>query len=220
MANELDERTGPISEEGRGINVIDKQIPVKVGVGSLIFEIILWVLCIIPGLIFLIQKIKAKNYFQQLQQKIQTNASTIDNYLQQKVVILTDAVKITKMAMDLDKEILTNIAKYRGGGPLSDEQRNELAGNLNRVQVAFEAYPDIKAHSAVADLMQKNSYLQREITAARELYNDTILEWNTNIFKWPVKQIVAARAGYTSRVPFIASQEMKARAESSLIDYE
>ena len=218
MGNELDERTGPINAEGRGINVIDKQIPVKVGVGSTIFQVILWVLCIIPGLIFLVMKIKAKNYFQQLQQKIQTNASTIDNYLQQKVVILTDAIKITKMAIDLDKDILTKVAMYRGGGSLSDEQRNELAGNLNRVQVAFEAYPDIKAHGAVADLMQKNSYLQREITAARELYNDTILEWNTNVFKWPVKQIVAAKAGYTTRIPFIASQEMKVKAESSLID--
>ena len=214
MANELDERTGPIATEGRGVNVIDKQIPVKVGIGSKIFEILLWVLFIIPGVIFLFKKIKAKNYFQQLQQKIQTNASTIDNFLQQKVVIMVDAAKIAKMAIKLDEEVLVKVAAYRGGGaPLSDEQRNELAGNLNRVQVAFEAYPDIKAHSALADLMQKNNYLQREITAARELYNDTILEWNTNVNIWPVKQIVAAREGYTTRVPFIASQEMKTRAE-------
>jgi len=218
MANELDEKTGPVNKEGRAVNVIDKQIPVKVGVGSLIFEIILWVLLIIPGLIFLFMKIKAKNYFQQLQQKLQTNASTIDNYLQQKVVILTDAIHIADKAIELDKDVMKSVAAYRGGGTLSDEQRNELAGNLNRVQVAFEAYPDLKSHGAIADLMQKNSYLQREITAARELYNDTINEWNTNVFKWPTKQIVAARAGYTTRVPFTASAEMKAKAESSFFD--
>ena len=39
MANMLDETTGPIREEGRDVNVIDKQIPVKVGVRSTIFEI-------------------------------------------------------------------------------------------------------------------------------------------------------------------------------------
>ena len=41
MANELDELTGPVNEQGRDINVIEKQIPVKVGTGSLVFEIML-----------------------------------------------------------------------------------------------------------------------------------------------------------------------------------
>ena len=48
MANELDELTGPVNKEGRDAAVIEKQLPIKVGVGSTIFEIILWVLGIIP----------------------------------------------------------------------------------------------------------------------------------------------------------------------------
>ena len=87
MANELDELSGPVNTNGRDVNVIEKQIPVKVGVGSTIFEVLLWVLGIIPGLIFLIKKIKAQNYFRGLQQKIQANASTIDNLIEQRVVI-------------------------------------------------------------------------------------------------------------------------------------
>lgn len=51
MANQLDEMTGPVNEEGKDINVIQKQIPVKVDVGSTIFEVILWCLCIIPGVV-------------------------------------------------------------------------------------------------------------------------------------------------------------------------
>ena len=39
MANELDEMTGPVAEEGRDANVINKQIPIKVGVGSTIFQV-------------------------------------------------------------------------------------------------------------------------------------------------------------------------------------
>lgn len=63
MANELDELSGPVNTNGRDVNVIEKQIPVKVGVGSTIFEVLLWVLGIIPGLIFLIKKIKAQKLF-------------------------------------------------------------------------------------------------------------------------------------------------------------
>ena len=44
MANELDEMNATVNEQGRDINVIEKQIPVKVGWGSKFFEVILWVL--------------------------------------------------------------------------------------------------------------------------------------------------------------------------------
>lgn len=218
MANELDEIKGPINEEGRGTAVIEKQIPVKVGFGSTVFEILLWVLALIPGIIFTVMKIKAKNYFQRLEQKIQSNASTIDNYLQQRVVIFTDAIHIADKAIDLDKDVMKSVAAFRGGGRMTDDQRNELATNLDRVSIAFEAYPDLKSHAAIADLMRQNSYLQREITAARELYNDTILQWNSDLFRWPTKQIVAARAGYTTRIPFTASRAMKEKAESSFFE--
>ena len=70
MANQLDELNPEIREEGLDTNVIAKKLPVTVGKGSLVFEIMLWVLGIIPGVIFLIMKIKADNYFQKLQQKM------------------------------------------------------------------------------------------------------------------------------------------------------
>ena len=80
-------------------------------------------------------------------------------------------------------------------------------------QYLFENYPDLEAHDQIADAMQQNMYLQREITAARELYNDTVNAWNRDVFAWPTKMIVAARNGYTTRIPFIASAEIKAKAK-------
>ena len=215
MANMLDELTPEIREEGLDTHVIAKKIPVKVGFGSTVFEVLLWILGILPGVIFLFMKIKAKNYFQQLEQRIQRNASQIDNYLEQRVVVLQNCARLLDKAIDLDKSTFESIAKYRSG--ISEEGRNELAGKLdtvaNRVSVAFESYPDLKAHNEIADAMQQNMYLQREITAARELYNDTINAWNRDIFAWPTKMIVAARAGYTTRIPFIASAEIKEKAK-------
>lgn len=216
MANELDELNPQIKEDGLETNVIAKQLPVTVGVGSLIFEIALWVLAIIPGLIFTLLKVKAKNHFQQLQQKIQRDASTIDNYLEQRVVVLQNAARLLDKAIDLDKTTLENIARYRSGVSNTDAERNAVAGEIDAVSrsinIAFENYPDLKAHNEIADAMKQNMYLQREITAARELYNDTVNTWNRDLYRWPTKQIVAARSGYTTRIPFIASAEIKARA--------
>jgi LemA protein len=200
MANQLDElSTENIRAEGLDVNVIAKKLPVTVGVGSKIFEVLLWVLGIIPGVIFLFKKIKARTYFQQLQQKIQHNASQIDNYLEQRVVVLQNCARLVDKAVDLDKSTFENIAKYRSGGADVDEARNEISSKLDAVShsinVAFENYPDLQAHTEIKDAMQQNMYLQREITAARELYNDTVNTWNREIFVWPTKQIVAAKEG-------------------------
>jgi len=219
MANELDELTGPVNEQGRDINVIEKQIPVKVGTGSLVFEIILWVLGIFPGVIFLFMKINAQKQLRQLQQKIQHNASQIDNYLEQRVQILQNVVGIVQQSVELDKEVMTAVAALRSGVHPNEENRSEISGQVDTamrsINIAFEAYPDLKAHRVLADAMQQNSYLQREITAAREVYNDTVLQWNQDIFAWPTKMIVAAKAGYTTRIPFTTSRETKEQARQT-----
>ncbi len=215
MANELDELTGPVNPEGKDVNVIQKQLPVKVGVGSTIFEIVLWVLGIIPGIVFLFLKIKAKNYLQQLQQKLQHDASQIDNYLEQRVVVLQNTAKILERSIELDKSTFTQIAALRSGH-IGEEERsavNSQIDNLHaQLNVALERYPELKAHEDIQQAMNQNAYLQKEITAARELYNDTVNQWNRDIFAWPTKMIVAARAGYTTRIPFSASEETKQRA--------
>ena len=217
MANQLDELNPEVREEGLDTNVIVKKLPAEVGVGSKIFEIALWVCGILPGLIFLFMKISAQKHFDQLQQKIQRNASQIDNYLEQRVIVLQNCARLLDKAIDLDKSTFENIAKYRSGAGDSDDNRNQLSGQIDSlsrsVNVAFENYPDLEAHREIADAMQQNMYLQREITAARELYNDTVDQWNRDIFAWPTKKIVAAKNGYTTRIPFIASQEIKEKAK-------
>lgn len=245
MGNEIDEVTGSTDPNGRDINVINKQIRVEVGNESRIFEIALWVVGTIPGIIILttdampvlqgvgvlaagflpgvifqFMKISALAYLRRLQQKVQADASQIDNYLEQRVIILQNVVGLVEKSIELDKDVMKSVAAYRAGRlPTTDTGRNaasqDLDGIFSRVNVAFEAYPELKAQATLADAMRQNSYLQKEITAARTLYNDTVAMWNQEIFRWPTNQIVAARAGYTTRIPFIASAETKAEARGT-----
>ena len=168
------------------------------------------------AVVFLFKKIQAKKHFDQLEQKIQRNASQIDNYLEQRVMVLENCARLIDRAVDLDKDTFKSIAKHRSGDV--DDARNELSGdidNLSRsINVAVENYPELEAHEEIKEAMRQNMYLQREITAARELYNDTINEWNKDIFAWPTKMIVASKNGYTTRIPFVASSEIKEKAKS------
>ncbi|MCR5491486.1 MAG: LemA family protein [Bacilli bacterium] len=217
MANELDETdVSLISEEGRDAHVIQKQVAVKLDGMDKFVNVATWFIFIIGGIVWNMRVSKARNYLQQLQQKIQATASTIDNYQTQRVVILQNCAKLLDKAVDLDKSTFTEIAKYRSGN-VSDEARNQLADKIDSVdrsiKVAFENYPDLKAHQEIADAMRQNSYLQQEITAAREAYNDAVLRWNAEIFQPWAKKRAAAKAGYTTRIPFTASKEMKEKSE-------
>lgn len=247
MANLLDEVTGPVNDNGRDVHVIDCQLPVTVGFGSTLFEIALWVtipvlvllyvlimgvtlenpvlvgvvgclLGILPGVIFIFMKISARNYFQQLEQRIQAEASNIDNYLEQRVQILQNVVGLVDRAVDFDKDVMKAVAALRSGGSINSENRNEVSQQIDtayaRLFPQVEAYPELKAHNVIADAMQQNSYLQREITAARTIYNSRVTQWNTDIFAWPTKMIVAARQGYTTRIPFTASAATREMARS------
>lgn len=218
MANKLNELEPNVTNEaGRDIDVIEKQIKMEVGTGSKVFEIVLWCLLIIPGLVFLIKKVSASNNLDKLEQRIQAAASEIDNALEQRVIVLQNAAAIVKQSVDLDKTTFVEIAKSRSKVS-DDNSRNDVAEKIDtlnkQVNVAFEAYPDLKAHSALADAMQKNDYLQREITATRTNYNDLVSRWNQNIQAWPTYKIVAAKKCLTTRIPFTASSEVKEQARS------
>lgn len=248
MANLLDEMEGPVNTEGRDINVIERQLPATTGIGSIIFEfiitvigfvpalvvtiarvemdpvlfIVLWVAGVIPGMIYWISVVQAKNYFRQLEQRIQAKASDIDNFLEQRVVILNNVASLVTKAIELDRDVMKNVAALRGNGAISEANRNAVSLQIDRAFTSLvphvEAYPELKAHAAIAEAMRQNSYLQKEITAARTLYNDTVTMWNTDIFAWPVKQIVAARAGYTTRIPFTASKAVKEQARERFFE--
>ena len=138
-----------------------------------------------------------------------------DNYLEQRVQILQNVVGLVNRSVELDKDVMKTVAALRGGA-INDGNRSEVNSQLNmacgRLFPQVEAYPELKAHQVIMDAMQQNSYLQREITAARSVYNSRVTQWNTDLFSWPTKMIVAARQGYTTRIPFTASAETREQA--------
>lgn len=218
MSEQLNETL--VNPNGNDANVINQKLKVKVGIGSTIFQIALWVLGIIPGLIFQYKKVKADNYLQQLQQKIQKNASQIDNYMEQRVMVLQNCAGLVEKAIDLDKSTFENVAKFRSGtAEQKEETRNQVASQVEdlsrNINLAVENYPDLKAHQTIKDAMRQNYQLQLDITAARELYNDSVNDWNSAIFSWPTKMIVAAKHGFTTKIPFSISTEMKEKARGT-----
>lgn len=232
MANLLDEMNPQTMDQGRDVNVIAKQIPVTVTPSEQMIPtiisgagILLAVIGVIAKqwgmLIFLLLPLyvykkmaSTSSYFSGLEQKINAFASEIDNYMEQKVIVLTDTANLVNKSIELDKELFTNIAKYRSGNIRDLSEADSAIRSAERsIQVALENYPDLKSQDVIADAMQKNNYLQREITAARSAYNDAVFQWNREIFIFPFNKIVAAKEGKTTRIPFVAKKEIKERSK-------
>lgn len=190
---------------------------VTVGENVKIFEIMLWVLGIFPGLIFLCMKISAENYFKALEEKIRIQASEIDNYLTQRVVVLKNTARLLERAIELDQSTYAELTKLKHGTALTDKDRNQLSRELdngwNRVHLLMEQYPQLRAHEAIQEAMHQNLVLYREIAAARSLYNDAVYAWNRDIFQWVTKRVVAAKNQYSTRTPFVASEEIRKQAD-------
>ena len=144
----------------------------------------------------------------------------------------TDAAKAWEIASPAIAKVTMGSAEgvrdfldSRHGRHFADDVHNGIYSGLGLaaaidaattgINVAVEAYPDLQAQQNVAEAMRQNAYLQQEITAARNLYNDTVATWNRVIYSWPTNQIVAAKAGYTTRIPFIASAKTKDAARGT-----
>ena len=171
----------------------------------------------VPAIWFLLRKKDAESYFAALQQKIQAAASEIDNYNRTRFDVLRNLFELTKASVKLDKEVMTTVAAYRGGINITNENRNQVAGTIDNAFRALlpqiEAYPDLKAHAAIADAMQQNNYLTKELTAARTCYNDLVLQWNRDLFQWPIRRMTAASMQLKTMIPFALSADERKKCD-------
>ncbi len=125
MANQLDEMNPEIMSEGRDVHVIAKVIPVEtsgfekllptilmaVGVIGIVFGIVIdkYLVSIIGAIVLIYPWWRLKQIsseFNMMEQRIQNAASEIDNYMEQRVVILQNYKAKIQFVMQCNK-ILT-----------------------------------------------------------------------------------------------------------------
>jgi len=197
LANPDVARTGLVATNAPSI-IVNTQLSPTITNGSRLFEVAMWVLGIVPGAVLTYRKSKARNYFVALDRRINANAAQIDVYLERRAAILRAC---PEFIADIDPTLASG---------LPNEARNITTGRIDHAyQVMIER---AKARStgplppALEQALRDDRSVQREITAARTLYNDTVNMWNTDIFQWPAKQMVAADERLTTKPIFVGSQ--------------
>ena len=176
--------------------------PVITG-GTRAFEIGMWAAAIVPGIVLQVKKNTARKYFDSLDKRIKFNAAQIDGFIAKRLNILRNSAWF-------DPALFPELATINLSDSTPDEARNTLTGYLDRAyEIIIERAKAANNGVIPADLqstLQADRKVQREITAARTLYNDTVNMWNKDIFATRAKQIVAANLKLTTRPVFVGSR--------------
>ncbi|WP_027124023.1 LemA family protein [Mycoplasmoides pirum] len=188
--------------------------------GYLILLFLSWI-TIIPGIAWLIIRIKRKNEWIDLQMKINNASSSIDISLTRRSETLKKLLDQAKGYLKHERETLEKITSMRSnktpnGIIDADKALNDLSRNI---QIAIENYPDLKANSIIGELMSSSQYIESEIAASRRLYNQYVQRFNADILMFP-NVCYAAKQKMSTLPLFIASETQKQDIDmSSLSDF-
>ena len=133
--------------------------------------------------------------------------SNIDVLLKQRMDELEKLVDVCKTYMKYEQETLQKVISLRSvisnAGGIGERLQAEgaLAGALKTLFAVAENYPDLKADNNFAQLRQRISYLENEISDRREFYNESVNLYNIKIAQIPAV-LIARPLGYQPSLLF------------------
>ena len=204
----IDTREKSVNPEGFNPNVQNQVIPAKRSTGGLVAFIIFCILTVGLLAIYLVVK---KNYFNRKQMQINQAASGIEVQLAQRRDTLVKLVDATKSSMKFEQDLLKDVVNLRGmniNKSNAVEANDKIERSFGRLLAVFERYPEVKSIQTVQNLMSSADYQEREIAAARRLYNSEVTAFNQEIFTWPAC-IPATSLKLTTFALFAATEAQK-----------
>lgn len=152
--------------------------------------IALWiVLGILAILIIFI--IGAYNTLVRLRNQVKNAWSQIDVQLKRRHDLIPNLIETVKGYMVHERETLTKITEARSNamaaGTVGEKAQAEgvLSGMLGKLQVAMEAYPDLKANTNFLALQEELTSTENKLSFARQAYNDQVLTYNNKTQVFP-----------------------------------
>ncbi|TVP94247.1 MAG: LemA family protein [Acholeplasmatales bacterium] len=183
----------------------------------------IWIALIVIGVLFLsvlIWYIGTMNTLRQKEVKVEEAESGIDVALTKRFDVLSKMVNTVKGYAKHEAETFEKVVKWRAGLPkeLSLEQKQEFQQKMDAVQsginVAVEAYPDLKAEKVFTNLQRSISDVEEHLQAARRLYNSNVSLLNKRIVTFPTS-IVAGMIGMSRKAFFEAEASKRADVDIS-----
>jgi len=148
-----------------------------------------------------------------LQEGVNAEWSDVQATYQRRADLVPSLVATVKGAAENEKTILTQVTQARAGIVNAKTPEDlELAGRQinTAINLAFEAYPEIRSTANFADLQSQLEGTENRINVARQRYNESIRGYNTYIrgfFKKMALSWFGSGEDFSVRKGFEASTE-------------
>jgi LemA protein len=151
------------------------------------------ILAVVLGVVLLFL-VALYNSLVTLRNRVKEGWSDIDVQLKRRHDLIPNLLNSVKGYMTHERELLENVTKFRsqamdaqasGNSAALGSAESLLGGALGKLNIAMEAYPDLKANTNVAQLMDELSDTENKIQASRRFYNGMVRDFNTKIEKFP-----------------------------------
>jgi LemA protein len=116
----------------------------------------------------------------------------VDAVIKKRFDIIPNLVASVSQYMEHEKSTLEKVTEYRAQAMkpgISDEAKialdAKLTSALGAINIAMEAYPDLKANENVMHLQRSLNEIEEQISAARRAYNQAVTDLNNAIEMFP-----------------------------------
>ncbi len=166
---------------------------------------LLIILGIIVILVFMV--IGIYNSLIRLRNQVKNAWAQIDVQLKRRHDLIPNLIETVKGYMVHERQTLESITNARASAMnatnMSDRVKaeGELSNLMGRLQVAVEAYPDLKANQNFMSLQEELTSTENKISFARQSYNDQVLFYNNKKQTFP-SNIIAGMFNFKDEVFF------------------
>jgi LemA protein len=169
----------------------------------------IWVAVAVVVVLLVLLVIATFNRLVRLRNRAENAWAQIDVQLKRRADLVPNLVESVKGYAAHERETFEAVTQARAQtqGARSVEERvqaeNALTAALGRLIAVAEAYPQLRASENFQQLQQQLSETENKIAVSRQVYNDTVLTYNTVLETFPTN-LLAGMLGFHTRTYFEA----------------
>lgn len=177
------------------------------------------IIILIVAAIIAVWLISLYNRLIKLRNNRENSFADIDVQLRQRHDLIPQLVDSVKGYMKHESTVLSDVTNARSNAlkasTINDKitAENQLTAALRGLQVAVEAYPDLKASQNFIHLQEEISDVENKLAAARRYFNSATREYNNAVEVFP-SNIIAGTYGFQKEIMFDIGADGRVKMEN------
>ena len=155
------------------------------------------IIIVVSVVILLLLLVSYYNRLVKLRNNRENAFADIDVQLKQRHDLIPQLLETVKGYMKHEEKVLINVTAARSGAinasTISEKiaAENQLTSALSGLNIAVEAYPDLKASSNFMQFQEEISDIENKLSAVRRFFNSSTKEYNNAVETFPSNMIAS-----------------------------